>query len=51
MRKYLYLCLVLSLLTCWHCCYAYADPFTEADLKKWNEAFMAAVKEGDSLFP
>jgi len=29
---------------------AYADPFTEADLKKWNEAFRAVVKEGDSLF-
>ena len=29
---------------------AYADPFTEADLKKWNEAFMAVVKEGDNLF-
>jgi len=29
---------------------AYADPFTEADLKKWNEAFTTVVKEGDSLF-
>lgn len=29
---------------------AYADEFTEADLKKWNKAFMAVVKEGESLF-
>jgi cytochrome c len=29
---------------------ACADPFTEADLKKWNEAFMAVVKEGENLF-
>jgi len=51
MRKYLNLCLVISLLTCGIGLFiAYADPFTEADLKKWNEAFMAAVKEGDSLF-
>ncbi|MGD2063075.1 MAG: cytochrome C [Nitrospirota bacterium] len=27
-----------------------ADEFTEADLKKWNEAFMTAVHEGDKLF-
>ena len=29
---------------------AYADQFTEADLKKWNEAFMVVVKQGESLF-
>jgi cytochrome c len=51
MRKYLNLFFVLSLLTCGTgLLIAYADPFTEADLKKWNEAYMAAVKEGDSLF-
>jgi cytochrome c len=51
MRKYFYSCLVLGSLTlCGALLVAYADPFTEADLKKWNEAFMAAVKEGDSLF-
>jgi len=51
MRKYLSLCFVLGLLICGMGLFiAYADPFTEADLKKWNEAFMAAVKEGDSLF-
>jgi len=51
MRKYLNLCLVISLLTCGIGLFiAYADPFTEADLKKGNEAYMAAVKEGDSLF-
>jgi thiosulfate dehydrogenase len=51
MRKYLNLCFVVGLLTCGIGLFvAYADPFTEADLKKWNEAFMAAVKEGDNLF-
>jgi cytochrome c len=51
MRKYLYFCIVLSFLTLSVALFmAYADPFAEADLKKWNEAFMAAVKEGDSLF-
>jgi cytochrome c len=29
---------------------AYADPFTEADLKKWDDAFRAAVKDGERLF-
>jgi len=29
---------------------AYADQFTEADLKKWNDAFTVVVKEGESLF-
>jgi cytochrome c len=51
MIKYLNLCLVLSLMTCGIGLFiANADPFTEADLKKWNEAYSAAVKEGDSLF-
>ena len=51
MRKYLYFCIVLgSLITSMALLMAYADPFTEADLKKWNEAYMAAVKEGESLF-
>jgi cytochrome c len=51
MRKYISLCLVLSLMAIGFCLLiAYADPFTEADLKKWNEAYMAAVKEGESLF-
>jgi cytochrome c len=51
MRKYVNFCLVLSLITLGTgLLIAYADPFTEADLKKWNEAFMAAVKEGDKLF-
>ena len=27
-----------------------ADEFTEKDLKKWEAAFMEAVKEGDKLF-
>ena len=27
-----------------------ADEFTEADLKKWTEAFMTVVKQGDKLF-
>ena len=27
-----------------------ADEFTEEDLKKWEAAFMEAVKEGDKLF-
>jgi thiosulfate dehydrogenase len=27
-----------------------ADEFTEADLKKWTEAFMVVMKEGDKLF-
>jgi thiosulfate dehydrogenase len=27
-----------------------ADEFTEKDLKKWEAAFMDAVKEGDKLF-
>jgi cytochrome c len=51
MRKYLYLCTALGSLTLSMVLLkAYADPFTEADLKKWNEAYMAAVKEGESLF-
>ena len=51
MRKYLHFCIVLGSLTLGVALFmAYADPFTEADLKKWNEAYMAAVKEGDSLF-
>jgi thiosulfate dehydrogenase len=29
---------------------SWADEFTEADLKKWNDAFMAVVKEGDKWF-
>jgi cytochrome c len=29
---------------------ARADEFTEADLKKWDEAFMSAVREGEKLF-
>ena len=28
----------------------WADEFTEADLKKWNDAFTAVVKEGDKWF-
>ena len=27
-----------------------ADEFTKEDLKKWEEAFMGVVKEGDKLF-
>jgi cytochrome c len=51
MKKYLNLCFVLGFVTFGIGLFiAYADPFTEADLKKWNEAFMAVVKEGDSLF-
>jgi cytochrome c len=51
MRKYLYLCIFVGCLTLGVALFmACADPFTEADLKKWNEAYMAAVKEGDSLF-
>jgi len=51
MRKYLNFYFLLGLLTCGIGLFiAYADPFTEADLKKWNEAFTVVVKEGDSLF-
>jgi cytochrome c len=51
MRKYLTSCIVLGSLTLGLAIFmASADPFTEADLKKWNDAFMAVVKEGDSLF-
>jgi len=51
MRKYLNLCFVVGFMTFGIGLFiAYADPFTEADLKKWNEAFMVVVKEGDSLF-
>ena len=28
----------------------WAEEFTDADLKKWNDAFMAVVKEGDKWF-
>ncbi len=27
-----------------------ADEFTEEDIKKWNEEFMAVVKQGEALF-
>ena len=51
MIKHLNLCLVVSFLICGIGLFiAKADPFTEADLKKWNEAYSTAVKEGDSLF-
>lgn len=51
MRKCLYFCVVFSFLTIGAALFlAYADPFTEADLKKWNEAFTATVKEGENLF-
>jgi cytochrome c len=51
MKKYLNLFFVLGLMTFGIGLFiAYADPFTEADLKKWNEAFMVVVKEGESLF-
>jgi cytochrome c len=29
---------------------AHADPFTKEDLKKWDEAFTAVMKEGEKLF-
>jgi len=51
MRKYLCSSILLgSLIFGFGAFTAYADPFTEADLKKWDDAFMAAVKDGESLF-
>ena len=29
---------------------AFADEFTKEDLKKWHEAFMKVVKEGERIF-
>ena len=51
MRKFLYLSTGLGLLTlCVALLIAHADPFTQEDLKKWDEAFTVVMKEGDKLF-
>jgi len=50
MRKVMSLSILFWLSTLVSLLIAYADPFTEADLKKWNEAFTAVVKEGENLF-
>ncbi len=31
-------------------CAVWADEFTQEDLQRWNQEFMAAVKTGDKLF-
>jgi thiosulfate dehydrogenase len=51
MRKSLYLFIgFVSLTLSVAVLMAHADPFTKEDLKKWDEAFTAVMKEGDKLF-
>ena len=51
MRKSLYLSIGFVLLTLsFAVLIAHADPFTKEDLKKWDEAFTAVMKEGEKLF-
>ncbi|PLX84384.1 MAG: cytochrome C [Desulfuromonas sp.] len=51
MRKTIVLStLTLLLLAAFALPSALADEFTEADMKKWQEDFMAVVAEGDRLF-
>ncbi len=44
------LSLVVLAILCLVASQAMADEFTKEDLKKWNEAFMKVVKEGERLF-
>ena len=51
MQKFLYLLMGLVLMTLSVALLmAHADPFTKEDLKKWDEAFTAVMKEGEKLF-
>ena len=41
---------LLTLLTIAWAGQAFSDEFTKEDLKKWDDAFMASVKQGEALF-